>query len=102
MLPLAVIQDIRRLLDEGKLSQRKIAQQLHVSRGTVNAIAVGRRGIFGREPTDEEPMLCQWSLPPERCRGCGALVYKPCVLCRARQYRSRLTLLPVPPRCRVA
>lgn len=89
MLPLATVQEIRRLLDEGQLSQRKIAAQLGVSRGTVGAIASGRRGMFGREPDTDHPDLCSLDLPPERCPTCGAMVYKPCVLCRTREFQER-------------
>ena len=89
MLPLVVVEEIRRLLEEGQLSQRKIAAKLRVSRGTVGAIANGRRGIYGSEPDPEKPDFCSLDLPPERCRGCGAMVYMPCVLCRARRYSER-------------
>ncbi len=89
MLPLAVVQEIGRLLDEGQLSQRKIAAKLSVSRGTIGAIASGRRGIYGKEPDRDVPELSCIELVPERCTGCGARVYKPCVLCRAREYRTR-------------
>ncbi len=90
MLPLATVQEISRLLAEGQLSQRKIAKKLGVSRGTVGAIASGRRGMFGKEPDNDRPELCCFEVPPERCNGCGALVYKPCVLCRTREYQRRL------------
>lgn len=94
MLPVSVIEEVRRLLEEGELSQRKIASKLSVSRGTVGAIASGQRGIHGREPTDDEqPMLCCFDVPPERCVGCGATVYKPCVLCGAREYKARQKLI---------
>ncbi len=93
MLPLVVIQEARRLLDEGEMSQRKIAHKLRVSRGTIGAIARGRRGVYGREPGSEEPTLCCLELPPERCNGCGANVYKPCVLCCARAYQERQKFL---------
>ena len=94
MLPVSVIEEVRRLLDEGALSQRKIAKQLRVSRGTVGAIARGQRGIHGREPTDDDqPKLCCLDRPPERCDGCGATVYKPCVLCGAREYKARQKLI---------
>ena len=71
MLPLAKVQEIKRLLDEGDLSQRRIAKQLEVSRGVVAAIANGRRGLHGRESThrDEDLELG----PPERCPKCGHL-----------------------------
>lgn len=94
MLPVAVIEEVRRLLDEGELSQRKIASKLRVSRGTVGSIANGRRGIYGREPEGEEqPTLCCLDVPPARCDGCGATVYKPCLLCRTREYKARQKLI---------
>lgn len=89
MLPLVKVEEVKRLLDEGKLSQRKIAAKLGVSRGTVGSIANGKRGIYGREPDHSEPTLCCPDLPPERCPSCGGMVYMPCVLCKAREYRQR-------------
>jgi len=89
MLPLALVEEIRRLLDEGQLSHRKIAAKLDISRGTVGAIASGRRGIYGREPAADDLSLACQDLAPQRCRSCGAMVYKPCVLCNARAYRKR-------------
>lgn len=87
MLPLSKVQEIKRLLDEGSLSQRRIAKQLEVSRGIVAAIASGRRGLHGRESNqaDDTPELG----PPERCPSCGHLVYLPCVFCRAKEYAAR-------------
>ena len=101
MLPLATVHEIRRLLGERRMSQRKIADKLGVSRGTIHAIASGRRGVFGREPGLDGPTLCCRDMPAERCPGCGATVYKPCVLCGAREYRARekrLLSTPVPRR----
>jgi hypothetical protein len=89
MLSLAMVEEIRRLLEEGELSQRKIAATLGVSRGTVGAIASGKRGIYGSEPDPENPDLLSLDLPPERCSGCGAMVYMPCVLCQAQKYIRR-------------
>ena len=89
MLSLAVVQEIRRLLDLGELSQRQIAVKLGVSRGTVGAIASGRRGMHGREPQTDRPELCCYERPPARCCGCGAMVYLPCILCRTRAFQSR-------------
>ena len=89
MLPVATVEEICRLLEEGQLSQRKIADKLGVSRGTVGAIATGRRGLYGREPDPQQPNLYCPDVPPERCRGCGGMVYKPCALCRTRRYVQR-------------
>ncbi len=86
MLALSTVVEIRRLLDEGQLSQRKIAAKLGVSRGSVGAIASGKRGLYGRDPEEAHPELCSLDLPPERCPSCGGMVYMPCVLCRARRY----------------
>jgi DNA-binding XRE family transcriptional regulator len=89
MLPQALVLEIKRLLDEQRLSQRAIADRLGVSRGTVNNIANGRRGVYGRELPPVERSGAEPSGVPHRCRGCGGLVYQPCLLCRARAYDAR-------------
>lgn len=88
MLSLEKVMEIRRLLQADQLSQRKIAAKLRVSRGIVQAIASGRRGIHGRETSVNDSFDNQDTLP-QRCRGCGARVYMPCLLCQARQYHLR-------------
>lgn len=80
MISSAKVEEIRRLLEEGKLSQREISKQLQVSRGTVTSVAMDRR----REPTPDDDELELGLGPPARCSTCGGLVYMPCVLCRAR------------------
>jgi hypothetical protein len=85
MLALSIVQEIDRLLGEGKLSRRKIAQRLGVSRSTVCAIASGQRALFGKQPEPEEPD--RQAMPPERCPKCGYLVQLPCLVCRTREYR---------------
>src|SRR4051812_48678685 len=45
-----LLNEIHRLVRAGELSQREIAAHLEVSRGTVGAIASGRRSLVGREP----------------------------------------------------
>lgn len=96
MLALPLVQEIDRLLQEGKLSQRKIAARLGVSRGTVGAIASGRRGLYGKDPDADRASNANSlapQLPPERCQRCGAFVYMPCLICRARDHRARQTRL---------
>lgn len=89
MLPAQLDAEIRRLLAAGE-SQRQIAARLGVSRNTVQAIATGRRQRGGRINANLRfPELAGPDVLPERCRGCGGLVYKPCVLCRARQHRHQ-------------
>jgi hypothetical protein len=107
MLPTAKVLEIRRLLDQRRLSQRQIANRLAVSRGVVHAIANGLRGLHGRDPDEVE---ASFSTGPndlaERCPGCGGMVYQPCRLCEARaaQRRARLVEgvlygLPGPQQC---
>jgi len=93
MLALSVVQEIDRLLNEGKQSQRKIAARLRVSRATVSAIANGRRPVFGtgRQPSELDSRGRQ--LPPQRCPHCGFLVYMPCLVCRTREYRHERHML---------
>ena len=92
MLPVALVNEIDRLLHEGELSQRKIANRLGVSRGTISAIASGRRGLFGREPFEAcSPRVP--SSPPARCPHCGYRVYLPCLICTARQHQRRQVFL---------
>jgi hypothetical protein len=90
MLSTALVLEIRRLLDEGQLSQRAIAARLGVSRGSVHNVASGRYGRSGRAAAEA---LDPIEPPPERlvrCRGCGGRVFTPCRLCQARAYRERV------------
>jgi hypothetical protein len=82
MLSPAKVEEVRRLLARGNVSQRKIARLLDVSRGSVNAIASGKRPDYPVKEPDEDDLRC-W-LPPVRCSGCGGMVYAPCRLCRVR------------------
>lgn len=88
MIALQKVLDVRRLLDEGRLSRRAIARETGVSRGTVNAIANGERGLFGATPADatDGKRLPERSSVAQRCPGCGALVYPPCVLCQTLRH----------------
>ncbi len=85
MLRKEKVQEIKRLLDAGRLSQRAIARQLGVARGTVNSIALGRRGLHGRETGGDRVD----ELPRGRCEECGFVGYVPCIVCQARSYQSR-------------
>jgi transcriptional regulator with XRE-family HTH domain len=87
MIPPSVVQEIRRLLAEGRLSYRRIAKLAGVSRGSVSLIASGKRPDY--KPR-EEPAADVPAGPPERCPTCGALVYMPCRLCRLRAFLTRL------------
>src|SRR5580693_1923563 len=86
MLSPAKVDDIRQLLARGNVSQRQISRMLEVSRGTVGAIASGKRPNYPVIVQEEE---IDSSIPPTRCRGCGGLVYVPCRLCRVRALKAR-------------
>jgi hypothetical protein len=89
MLAPHVVDEIRGLLREGHLSQRKIARKTGVSRGTVAAIASGRRPDYGDRVPRRSDEAVEWLGPLERCPGCGGMVSMPCRLCRARAVQER-------------
>ncbi len=81
MIAPSVIDEILRLLAESSLSQRRIAEITNVSRGTVNAVARGKRRAHRCPwPDWEEP-----TGPLERCSKCGAMATTPCHACRVRE-----------------
>ncbi|MGD9126612.1 MAG: hypothetical protein PVH19_04465 [Planctomycetia bacterium] len=82
MIAQNLVEEVRRLLDTGKYSQREIARRTQVSRGTVSAIASGKR--TNRVPV---PKVQPWELegPIKRCPTCGGLVHTPCRLCETRR-----------------
>ncbi len=96
MIAPQIVTEIRRLLAVGGLSQRKIAERMGVCRGTVHAIASGRRPDYEPLPrTDDDE---ESAGPAARCPGCGGMVYLPCRLCRMR--RTLAQKLRVAPRGR--
>lgn len=86
MISIGMVAEIRRLLAEGQLSQRKIAKLTGISRATVGAIASGRRPDY--EPRPAQELFDRPQGPPRRCQGCGGMVYLPCKLCRVRAWKS--------------
>lgn len=88
MIAPSVVEEIKRLLAEGRLSQRKIAQNLGVSRGTVNAIALGKRTERSPECRGREDEIPPPEGPVERCPTCGGMVHVPCLACRVRAIRE--------------
>jgi hypothetical protein len=101
MLSADVIREVRRMLDEDEMSQRAVAVRLKVSRGTVWAVANGRRGIrLGELHLPSQKIHASQHLP-ERCPGCGGFVFMPCRLCAARAFAERREMLATinfPPR----
>ncbi len=88
MLAETKIDEARRLLAEGKLSQRRIAQAIGISRATLSGIASGKRpdyeALRRARGQEEEPLG-----PVERCPTCGGKVHMPCRLCRVRAIQDQ-------------
>lgn len=87
MISQGVVEQILRLLAEGRLSQRKIARAVGVSRGTIGAIAKGHRPRV-RSVEDRWGDWGQPLGPPRRCGGCGGMVFMPCLLCHVRRLKT--------------
>ncbi len=85
MIAAAVIEEIYRMLGERQSSQRGIARRLGVSRGTVNAVARGRRPAYSRRPAVHYRGFQPPSGLPRRCPGCGGMVQMPCLVCYLRR-----------------
>ena len=98
MIAPSIVNEIKRLLAEGKHSQRGIARMIGVSRGTVGAIARGTRPDY-ELPRRQHKDLEESAGPPQRCRGCGGTVHMPCRLCHVRKLKedSRIAALPARP-----
>jgi hypothetical protein len=86
MLANSAIEAARRLLLEGKLSRREIADRLGISRGSVNSIFNGTLTTRDESPAvaDGDPLETG---PIERCATCGGRVYMPCRLCAVRDWK---------------
>ena len=82
MIANATVQKVIALLEEGRWSQRQIAKMTGVSRGSVGAIAQGKRTSLGSESYEEEVSIIPPSGAPTRCPCCGRLVQKPCLACQ--------------------
>lgn len=80
MIKDSVIKSIEQLLRHEGLSQRQIAKLLGVSRGTVQAVAHGRRIIMTKFPPQHSFIPPKG--PPNRCPNCGAYVLMPCLACQ--------------------
>lgn len=83
------VAEVKRLLAETTLSQRKVSILTGVSRASVGAIAAGRRPDYPPrcKPDDADDGVPHG--PAARCPSCGGLVYMPCRLCRVRAIKRR-------------
>lgn len=86
MLDDRVIHEIEKLLATGRYSQREVARRVGASRGSVNAVAKGRRKV--RPPVVKEEDFKQ-SGPVVRCPECGGRTRMPCRVCGTRRLMRR-------------
>jgi hypothetical protein len=98
MIATELVEEVRRMLQEGRSSQRQIAERLGISRGTVNAIACGRRraAVDLHRGGEADAFIPPTGLPT-RCPSCGGLAQMPCLACyiRATQQARQKTRLPL-------
>jgi hypothetical protein len=83
MLAQYVVDRVRKLRTEEKLSYRAISKRTGASRGAIAKIANGQRPyrLSGEdEESDDSPV------PPERCPTCGGLVFPPCCYCNLEMF----------------
>ena len=85
MLKPQIVLKILFLLKEKKFSQRKIAKMIGVSRGTVSAIALGKRKLIRFLSVREEASFILPRGPYCRCPTCGAKTKMPCLACQLRK-----------------
>ena len=84
MLKPEIVLKILFLLKEKKCSQRKVAKIIGVSRGTVSAIALGKRKLMRSLSAHEDASFISPQGPPRRCPLCGAKTQMPCLACQLR------------------
>ncbi len=89
MIATTVVEEVRRMLREGRFSQRTIAKRIGVSRGTVNAIAQGRHTARPQRHRNTVDGFIPPSGRPVRCPECGGLAQMPCLLCYIRSQGKR-------------
>ena len=89
MIALPVVDEIKRLLSDGELSQRKIALRMGVSRGSVGSIAGGKRPDYETRHRIREESFITPAGPPVRCPGCGGMAQMPCLACHLRALANR-------------
>lgn len=90
MIKKTQIDEILRLLNEGKISQRKIALRIGVSRTAVKAVflkTVHKSSVC--EEKRKRDMIIHPSGKPIRCPHCGSLVKMPCLACQLKEIKDR-------------
>ena len=87
MIALEKFEKAERLLALDKLSLRRIATMVGISRATVSAIAKGEYQIREVQKHAREDCFLP-SGPVARCTTCGGLVQIPCLACRVEKLKE--------------
>jgi len=95
MLSLVKIEKIEWLLRSTDLSQRQVAMRVGVSRGSVAAIARGKRSAKQQRSASASQnaskdqhapqIVPDLDAVPVRCPSCGCRVFLPCLVCHLRK-----------------
>lgn len=78
----------KQLILQGQLSQRRIARETGLSRGTIHALVAGKRNIKKRKP--QFLIEHKKKSPYVRCPECGSRVRIPCVFCTIRKQQEQV------------
>ena len=89
MITKTVVEEICRLLQSGRFSQRAIARRMQISRGTVGAVAKRTHAFFQRKTDGPHNGFVFPAGMPVRCPRCGAKVQMPCLACYLRDYLQK-------------
>ena len=91
MIAACKIDEVQRLLTEGRFSQRQIAKRTGVSRATIATIAAGERPDYEAQRQLRQLQRAEEESlgPVQRCAGCGGLAHMPCRLCRVRKLQTQ-------------
>ena len=89
MISAATVNEVKRLLAQGDLSQRDVARIAGVGRSTVANIAAGRWVNRPAPHASDDVWLPRPNGSPMRCPTCGGRVYMPCLACHVRELKAR-------------
>lgn len=92
MINKIVVFKIQELYHKEKMSLRKIAKELKISRGTVTSVVRGEHRLQRIAREEDQIGIVFPSGEAKRCDKCGRLVKPPCLACQLEEiYTKRKT-----------